>query len=89
MPRQHIDIQIGRESPIRIITSPDDERAKIFNVLVPKNESIREGFEWGPDEIDEFAGVTEAELLEMFTIALRDLPFYPPDGRGGRRMTAE
>lgn len=79
MPRPHLQIEIEGETPIRIITSPEKESG-FFNLLTPTTETRKDG-EWDWNFVEEIVGLTEEEVLERLTTALRGLPSRQPDGR--------
>jgi len=81
MPRPHLQIEVEGETPIRIITSPDRENeGRFFNVLAPS--LAPEGkWDWG-NVMDIAIGLTEKEVLERLTVALRGLPSYPSAATG-------
>jgi len=72
MSRKHLQFQIEGQPPIRIITSPEKEGG-FFNLLTPTTEAREDG-EWNWIFVEEIIGLTEDEVLEKFSTALRGLP---------------
>lgn len=84
MPRPHIQIEVEGETPFRIISSPDRENeGRFFNILDP---SLTPDGEWNWDHVLETVGLTEEEVLEGLTTALRGLPSYPRQLDGSRKI---